>query len=458
MYIVSFSITQKSLWRIRNFYDRITIVCYIHRITTCRVCGGGIMQFPGLSTADIYLPEKGTDLMKWAVVACDQYTSEPSYWEDAKKLIGGEPSTLFLIQPEAFLKNACPEKINQEMNRYMEEGILEKAVEDGFVLVERTTESGVRLGLMAALDLENYDYTTGQLLTRATEDTVPDRLPPRVKIREHAPLELPHVMVLIDDPGKTVVEPLYESAKSGNCCQLLYDTELMKNGGHLRGWKVEEEGLLSDLSKALWKLEEVSGGFLYAVGDGNHSLATAKKCWENLKPSLSGEEKKSHPSRYALVEIENLHQDSLIFEPIHRVVFGVSQSGLTEAFRKALAAEGMELTETDRETADLFFTDGTAVVSYRVSGRGERLPVDVLQRFLDAWLAENPEAGIDYIHGDETVKKLAAEGNNTGILLKSIPKDTFFSGIRAGGHLPRKTFSMGHAHEKRFYMECRKIR
>lgn len=412
------------------------------------------MEFPGLKTAEIYLPKKGTDFRKWAVVACDQYTSEPAYWEEVKQMVGEAPSTLHLIQPEAFLKDADPERINASMDRYLADGVIEPVVKDGFILTERTTESGVRLGLMAALDLENYDYTTGTLLTRATEDTVPDRLPPRVKIREKAPMELPHVLVLIDDPEKTVIEPLYDGRDS---LPLLYDTELMQGGGHLRGWKVEEETLLSGIRDALMKLESVSGGFLYAVGDGNHSLATAKKCWENLKQTLSEEERKDHPARYALTEIENLHQDSLVFEPIHRVLFGVSPAAVMEKLGQYLSEEKMGLSPAPEETADLTFTDGEHNFPLIITGRGDRLPVDLVQKFLDRFGKENPGTGLDYIHGEETVRKLA-EGGNTGILLKGIAKDTFFAGIRAGGHLPRKTFSMGHAHEKRFYMECRKIR
>ncbi|MBR2337864.1 MAG: DUF1015 domain-containing protein [Clostridia bacterium] len=406
------------------------------------------MSFPGIASTDIYLPAAGIDLHKWAVVACDQFTSQPEYWHAVEATVGDASSTLRLIQPEVFLEQGDnTAKVNATMQQYLEDGTLVPAVRDGFVVVERSTPAGKRLGLMAALDLECYDFTTGTLLTRATEGTVADRLPPRVKIRQNAPLELPHVLVLIDDPDRTVIEPLF-AAKCGE--QPLYDVELMQDGGHLRGWAVEDEPCKTSLAAALNALNTKANGFLYAVGDGNHSLATAKICWENVKATLSPAEQVTHPARYALVELENLHDEAILFEPIHRVLFHVDADDLLRGFSNYVAAQGMSLTDGE----DIVFVDHGG---YSLANAAGMLPVAVLQNFLDEYLKTHP-ATIDYIHGEQTVRDLCAAPDAVGILLTGIPKDGFFDGIRAGGHFPRKTFSMGEAPEKRYYMEARKIR
>ncbi len=408
-------------------------------------------EFPGIAPGSILLPNKTVSPEKWAVIACDQFTSQPEYWLDVQKIVGDSPSTLRLIQPEVFLKDGDKtEEVNAAMRRYLREGILEEKVRCGFVLTERTTPSGKRIGLVAALDLECYDFTTGQLLTRATEDTVADRLPPRVRIRRGAALELPHVLVLIDDPESTVVEAAYGRKRSED---LLYDFELMKNGGHLRGWKIEDENGLSALSRALNALNERANGFLYAVGDGNHSLATAKICWEEIKKTASPGELAGHPARYALVEIVNIHSPAIKFEAIHRYLTGVDAADLTEGFRRYAASRGIGL----REGTEIVFAVNGEKAGFSLQNANGLLPVALLQSYLDAYLKEHPGAGIDYVHGEETLLTLAEKPSAVGILLESIPKHSFFDGIRAGGHLPRKTFSMGHAEEKRYYMECRKL-
>lgn len=405
------------------------------------------MTFPALKPTDIYLPSAGIDLSKWAVVACDQFTSQPDYWHAVEDTVGDAPSTLRLIQPEVFLKDGDnTAAVNATMHRYLTDGTLTPAVRDGFIVVERTTVSGTRLGLMAALDLECYDFTTGSLLVRATEGTVADRLPPRVSIRRHAPLELPHVLVLIDDPGRTVIEPLL-AAKRGTTP--LYDVELMQGGGHLRGFAVEDEPSKAALSAALNALYDTADGFMYAVGDGNHSLATAKICWENLKATLSADERESHPARYALVELENLHDPAISFEPIHRALFGVDAADVMAQFAAYVTAQGMRLVEGE----DIVFVGHGGFSLAEANGR---LPVAVLQAFLDEYL-QSHDGTIDYIHGEQAVRDLCTAEKALGILLTGIPKDGFFDGIRADGHFPRKTFSMGEAEEKRYYMECRKI-
>ena len=304
------------------------------------------MKFPGLKPDDIYLPAEGIDLRRWAVVACDQYTSQPDYWRRVEAYVGAHPSTLHIVQPEIDLERAGTRipAIHRAMREYLSNGTLVRAVRNGFTLTERTTASGARLGLVAAVDLEGYDFTPGSgAMIRATEGTIRERIPPRLRIREGAPLECPHVMLLLDDPARTVIEPLHARLRE---TAPLCDFELMENGGRLRVWGVEGDALapVSDALSALW---EKSDGFLYAVGDGNHSLATAKARWDALKPALSPEEAQTHPARYALAEIVNLHSPALAFEPIHRVLFGADMEDLVSAYRAHLASRGMKLTAVE---------------------------------------------------------------------------------------------------------------
>ena len=401
---------------------------------------------------DILLPRPGVDLSRWAVVACDQYTSQPDYWQAVEALVGDSPSTLRLVYPEVYLSEgeARIQRIQAEMYRYLNEGTLLPAVRSGFIYMERTTPSGVRPGLVACIDLEAYDFTPGtDAPIRATEGTILSRIPPRVKIRAGAPLESPHVMVLLDDPKGTVLEPLQASKA---LLRPLYDFECMQGGGHLRGWAVEGKRVAAVLG-ALNALYADSDGFLAAVGDGNHSLATARQCWLDLRRTLSPAERERHPARYALVELNNLHAPALLFEPIHRVLFGVDPVDVQERFadwcaeRDAALEDGIEIT----------WVTGSEETGARLVNPPNPLPVAVLQPFLDEYLAAHAEAGIDYIHGADVVRQLAQRPNALGILLQPIDKASLFPAIRKGGVLPRKTFSMGEANEKRFYMECRKI-
>ena len=463
------------------------------------------MKFPGLKPDDIYLPAEGIDLRRWAVVACDQYTSQPEYWRRVEAYVGARPSTLHIVQPEIDLERAGARipAIHRAMREYLSNGTLVRAVRNGFTLTERTTASGARLGLVAAVDLEEYDFTPGSgAMIRATEGTIRERIPPRLCIREGAPLECPHVMLLLDDPAHTVIEPLYARLRE---TAPLCDFELMENGGRLRVWGVEGDALapVSDALSALW---EKSDGFLYAVGDGNHSLATAKARWDALKPALSPEEAQTHPARYALAEIVNLHSPALAFEPIHRVLFGADMEDLVSAYRAHLASRGMKLTAveslssrasgtkpaepssscacgmkpvepssscvcgakpaepcssargmTPTDEAELTFVSGNARASYRVGNPENPLPVAVLQPFLDEYLHSHPAARIDYVHGAVAVESLCQTPHTTGVLLPAINKSALFPAVRQGGALPRKTFSMGEPDEKRYYMECRKI-
>jgi len=409
--------------------------------------------FPGLIPTDIYLPATVVDNTKWAVVACDQFTSEPEYWQKVENLVGDAPSTLRLILPENKLNEAGERTpmIHNTMRRYLKSGTLVNRVQNGFVLTERTTGSGVRLGLIAAVDLDAYDYSpSAKLPIRATEGTIVERIPARVRIREGALIESPHVMILIDDSEKTVIEKVYELVKND---APLYDFDLMMDGGHLRGWSVTGSERLMPIAASLQALNAKANGFMYAVGDGNHSLATAKACWERLKAKLSEAERETHPARYALAEITNLHSDALVFEPIHRLMFNTDINELTERFRAYLGQRGMSAVPGD----DIRFVNGQEEYSMSIAGANDVLPVAILQPFLDEYLKSCKEAEIDYIHGEEAVRKLAAWTGDTGILLTAIDKKSLFPSIRQEGVLPRKTFSMGEAWEKRYYMECRRI-
>lgn len=404
--------------------------------------------------ADILLPRKATDFSKWAMVACDQYTSQAEYWADADRFVGGAPSTLRLILPEAYLGRGGEADriaaIHAAMEQYLASGILAPAVKEGFVLTERITPSGARLGLVGKIDLDSYDYRPGaSSLIRATEETVAERIPPRMWIREGAKLELPHIMVLADDPGFTLVEPVYESREK---LPMLYDTKLYGSGGRIRGYAVSGADA-QEVQARLDAAQGKSGGFFLAMGDGNHSLAVAKACWEKLKPSLSPQARENHPARFALAELVNLHSPALQFQPIHRIVFQASPAELSQAFAMWLAPLGMGLEPGE----DVVFFQGRQRIAFRVTGAGDCLPVGILQPFLDAYLKEDPARGIDYIHGKDSLSRLVDASGGCGILLPPISKASLFPAIRAGGILPRKTFSMGSAPEKRYYMECRKI-
>lgn len=447
--------------------------------------GTSLMDYAhlGLCVPDILLPREGTDLTKWAVVACDQYTSQPEYWERVRRTVGASPSTFHLILPEAYLEQSDSlreaERINACMNEYLSTGVL-VSPGPGFILVERTLARGaVRKGLVVALDLECYDYRPGsRSLIRATEGTVVDRLPPRVKIRENAPLETPHIMVLIDDPEKTVIEPLF----AGNP-EKVYDFDLMENSGHIRGYHIREKSALDAVARALERLADPAAYrgrygvkaqdvLLYAMGDGNHSLATAKKIWEGLKNTAPDPKAvMDHPARYALVELVNLHDESLVFEPIHRVVFNTDTNRLLHAMESFFAAQGSSFSvekcasrgeftpypATEPGAHRISFLSGEACGTITVTNPRLTLEAGTLQSFLDAHLSNPSASKIDYIHGDDTVIDLVSKPGAVGFFLPAIPKHDFFRTIIVDGVLPRKTFSMGHADEKRFYLECRKI-
>ncbi len=406
----------------------------------------------GIRVPEILLPDEKFDYSKWAVIACDQFTSQPDYWDKVRSRVIGIPSTLHITYPEAWLDQGDKriEAINETMLDY-EKTVLTRAVR-GMVLVEREIATGSRIGLMAALDLEKYDYSKGsQSLIRATEGTVLERIPPRVKIRKNAALEAPHILVLVNDPGRTLINPLYAARDS---LKKLYDFDLMLGGGHIRGWLVDD---FPSVLPALEGLYQAADGLLFAVGDGNHSLATAKQCWMNIRDTLTEEQRENHPARFALVELTNLHDDAMQFEPIHRVVFGVEPTELSYDFGVWLNNHGMRLTVCTADKAMFKWAHDFRTLPYTISGINQPLPLAVLQQFLDEWLETHEGASIDYIHGEDTVRQLTEGRKATGILLPAMDKYILFEAVRRGGALPRKAFSMGEAVEKRYYLECRKI-
>lgn len=442
------------------------------------------MSAIGVKQPDILLPSREVSYSTWSVVACDQYTSQPEYWESVEKLVGENPSTLRLIFPEVYLEGddgpSRIEAIRETMQSYMDKSIL-RPLAPGFVFLDRqTSHAASRKGLMVTIDLETYDYKPGaQSLVRATEGTVLDRLPPRIKIREKAPLELPHIMILIDDPERTVIEPLVQHTES---MEKIYDVDLMMQGGHVTGYHITNQNITDQIYAGLERLAQPQvfqnkygvgdeqGILLFAVGDGNHSLATAKACWEQLKPTLPAESINDHPARYALVELVNVHDEGLQFEPIHRVVFNVKAENLLNAWT-ATGANVSQQRFASFETACSFaagkrgegihavpFVDSDGFGVLTMSSPQLNLEVGTLQSFLDNYLKSHPEMKVDYIHGDDVVKNLGAQKGNMGFFLPAMEKTELFRTVILDGVLPRKTFSMGEAEEKRFYLECRKIR
>lgn len=428
----------------------------------------------GVLVPKVMLPPRGTDFSKWAVVACDQFTSQPEYWQQARAYIGDAPSTLDLILPEAFLgKPDEPERIaaiRQKMREYLDTGVL-RELPEGFVLVRRTAAGNTRCGLVLALDLECYDYQKGSTtLIRATEGTIVSRIPPRLRIRAGAPVELPHILVLIDDPNRTVIEPLLQKAAT---LETLYDTDLMLDGGHITGWLVDDPGDVTGVLDALQALTDPDAfrkkygdhaPLLFAMGDGNHSFATAKANWEQIKATLPEAERATHPARYALVEIENVHDDGIVIEPIHRVVFGIGGKPGIEALAAILRRQNGGVTvsygtakqASGGKTHTIpFYTDGISG-TIAVTGCTSQLAVGTLQNAIDVLLREQ-SGEVDYIHGDAVVRSLCERPDAMGFLLPAMQKSELFPTVVFDGALPRKTFSMGEANEKRYYLECRKI-
>ncbi len=407
--------------------------------------------------ADILFPEVES-LEKWAVIACDQFTSDPAYWERVRKNAEGAPSTINLILPEAEL--GTPQEaehtklINATMEQYLKENVF-KTLKNALVYVERTLENGtIRKGLVGMVDLDAYDYSTGSTSPiRATERTVVERIPPRMRVRRDAPIELPHILMLCDDHDKVLIEPI---AAKKDTLPKLYDFELMEGGNHIAGWLVDgaevdafNDRLTDYTANVGKKYADLKGvPMVFAVGDGNHSLATAKSCYEELKKQNPDVDLSDHPARFALVELENIHDEAQVFEPIHRVITKCDPKALLEALKKDACAE-------DGFAVKWYIGDESGTVM--LDKAKSQLAVGVLQGFLDAYLKEHP-GEIDYIHDDDALISLAKQENAIGFLLPAMEKSQLFRGVIADGILPRKTFSMGHSREKRYYLEGRRIK
>lgn len=411
---------------------------------------------------NILLP-KNTDMTKWSVVACDQYTSEPEYWNDVEKIVGDAPSTLKLTLPEIYLEDENVSeriaKINSNMKALLDEDFFNE-YKDSMIYLERTQSDGkIREGLIGVVDLEAYSYEKGaETPIRATEKTVIERIPPRVKIRENAPLELPHIMILIDDDKKQIIENLKNKVSEDD---IVYDFDLMKNGGHVKGYLLNEE-TMDEVDKGLKELadKEVFAKkydvnnkevLLFAMGDGNHSLATAKACYEKLKETMSEEEYLNNPARYALVELVNLHSPALEFEAINRVIFNTNPekllNSLKEYYQINKDGNGQEIEVITNDVDEKWYIENPK----------SNIAVGSIQIFLDEYLKNN-EGKIDYIHGEETTKNLAKQSGNVGFIFEAMPKNELFKTVILDGSLPRKTFSMGHSYDKRYYLESRKIK
>lgn len=393
----------------------------------------------------ILLPRKGTDMSAYAVIACDQFTSQVEYWNDLKDMIGDKLSTFHMIYPEAYLESTNQseyiQKINQTINSYLKDNLLVDMGEC-FVLVERVTAYGVRrLGLVISIDLEEYSYERGVPCSiKASEATIVERIPPRLKIRKDAPIELPHTLLLFDDKEKSNIEELYAKRKE---LDLLYDFELNQNGGHIRGYLVKDTDSVIKKFNDIYKKN--NNGLMFIVGDGNHSLATAKAHWENIKKNLSKEEQEIHPARFALVEANNVYDDGIIFEPIHRILFN---AGDFQKELNALDGNGqLAYTYSKKEGKKTIKTTKSAAETYQI-----------IQKLIDENLKKHPEMKVDFIHDESSVLEIADKNpDSLAIVMPALGKSDIFEFVAKDMVLPRKSFSMGHASEKRYYLEAKRI-
>jgi len=396
--------------------------------------------------ANILIPED-ISMESWSVIACDQFSSQREYWERVRRNVGSKPSTLNMIIPEAYLEEIDEEaeikKISDKMEEYVKSGIL-REVKDSFIYVERTQPDGrIRKGIVGVVDLDEYDFTGVSAAIRASEGTVLDRLPPRIRVRRSALLELPHIITFIDDMDETVVEPL---AKTADTLPLLYDFDLMEGGGHIKGMMVTGKDA-ENVMEALRSLHS-KNDMLMIMGDGNHSLAAAKVYWDEIKQSLSEQERENHPARRALVELNNVYDPAISFEAIHRVLFNVDAKRFIGEFEDAVPhGSDYKIQWSSRE--------GNGDIGIKAECIGDMLTI--MQDFIDRYI-EKTETAVDYIHGEDSTLKLAEGESCLGLILPAMNKSDFFETVEKSGVFPRKSFSVGHAEDKRYYLECRKIR
>ncbi len=427
------------------------------------------------NTAHILMPKSNIDLHKWSVVACDQYTSQPDYWNETAKIVGDSISSLHLILPEVYLENSNTpqyiEKIHKTMNEYIKNNVF-SALPEGMMLIARDTGK-TRKGLVLQFDLEEYDYKLGsKSKIRPTEKTVEERIPPRLAVRDGASIEIPHIMIMIDDPDRKIIEPIYQKRDTFS---KLYDVELMQDGGHITGWFIPKS---DETENILNMLDELSDPKIFsekyntsidtpvlpfAVGDGNHSMATAKAYWENIKPTLSEDEKLNHPARFILAELVNIHDESIIIEPIHRILFDVDIENLFQSAFKFFESKNAKCKIVDSANLNnpnlhaFPFKTKDKEGMLLIENSPYALPIASIQTFLDEYISKNHNTKIDYIHGDDVLSDLSSKDNSIGFFMPTPKKEDLFRGVIFDGVLPRKTFSMGDAREKRFYMEAKMI-
>jgi uncharacterized protein (DUF1015 family) len=399
-----------------------------------------------IAVPNILLPNEKIDLSKWAVVACDQFTSQPQYWRKLKEFIGDEPSTYSMILPEVYLEKMNDDtitQINHCMEDYLEKNIF-KSIGESFILIERTTsELKKRLGLLINIDLECYDYKEGtKPLIRTTEKTILSRIPPRVRIRKHAPLEFSHVMLLVDDPNETIIEKLYKNRET---LPKVYDFELNMMGGHLRGYQITDtEPIIKQFHEII---KDQDDPIMFIAGDGNHSLATAKAHWEETKKKLTKKEMESHPARFTLVEIVNIYDEGLDFEGIHRVLFNTSPDFLTGLFHHIDKEVQSWAYQSETDKIPFYMPESTAVA------------YEQIQSYIDIYMKNHPEVTIDFIHGDdELIEVCNNHPDSIGIRMPALDRKDLFPFIKMGKVLPRKSFSMGCATAKRYYLESQLIK
>ena len=395
----------------------------------------------------IFLPKRGTDMSAYAVIACDQFTSQIEYWNDLKNDIGDKLSTFHMIYPEAYLENTNQEEyiknINLNINKYLSENRLVD-IGESFILVERVTNYGVRrLGLVISIDLEEYSYVRGVPCSiKASEATIIERIPPRLKIRKDAPIELPHTLLLFDDKEKKIIEALYAKRYQLPC---LYDFDLNQKGGHIKGYLIRDTQRVIDAFHNLYKKNH--NGLMFIVGDGNHSLATAKAHWENLKKSLSPEQRKTHPARFALVEANNIYDDGINFEPIHRILFDCSDKFI-QGLKKVCEGDSEECFVYSKELGKIpLKTPKNAAETYQI-----------IQNYIDSYMKEHPKTRVDFIHDESSLIDIADKNpDSVAIVMPALGKSDIFEFVAKDMVLPRKSFSMGHASEKRYYIEAKRI-
>ena len=395
----------------------------------------------------ILLPKEGTDMHAYAVIACDQFTSQIDYWNDLRDMVGDKLSTFHMIYPEAYLENTNQEeyikKINQNINNYLKDNLLVDMGES-FILVDRVTDYGVRrLGLIISIDLEEYSYKRGVPCSiKASEATIEERIPPRLKIRKDAPIELPHTLVLFDDKEKSIVEPLYQNRDKLKC---VYDFDLNQKGGHIRGYLIKD--VQSVVNKFHELYEKNKNGLMFIVGDGNHSLATAKAHWENVKKTLSKEEQENHPARYALVEANNIYDEGIIFEPIHRILFDCDDEFIN----------GLKLVLHGSSESSYAYKSKLGKIALKTPKNAAET-YQIVQKYIDEYLISHPKTKVDFIHDESSLIDIANKNPDTvAIVMPALGKSDIFEFVAKDMVLPRKSFSMGHASEKRYYLEAKKI-